>query len=423
MAKGNHNSSKKLPIFLISGKSPVKSPGGYAAYAHNMAKVFIELGHPVHIIAQGLTSSREFTDIGEEHIISSTFINKLSFLKSIELAALPLFSPFFTKEIEKILKENKYKNFVIWGMGPWSYAGVDIKKKFGKRVQFIAFYPTTFLHEMKGSYDAIKIADYGLAIKFKYLIVVQIISRLYGILENQTIKWADIISLNYKFPESFLMKQFSMGPEKFRQMSYYVEVFKRKSPSEISEKSLSDLFKKNKTLIIVCRQDPRKGINFLLHAFKLVRKKIKRVKLIVVGSGTMLIPNKKLAEKLGIDKDVIFTGFVADFEPLLKKADIFVFPAIEEGSGSLSVLEAMKLSKAMVVTDCDGIPEDVIDGQSGILVPKEDSTSLSEAIVKLLKNPQLSKQLAKNTKNIYDKKYSFDLMKRDIKKILQEISP
>ena len=182
------------------------------------------------------------------------------------------------------------------------------------------------------------------------------------------------------------------------------------------------MLNKYKTLIIVCRQDPRKGINFLLHAFKQVRQKEKNLKLIVVGSGTMLEPNKALSQKLGIEKDVVFTGFVADFEPLLKKASIFVFPAIEEGSGSLSVLEAMKFGKAMIVTDCDGIPEDIINNESGLIVPKMDSQALAEAIIKLTNNTKLTQILGKNAKKRYEEKYSLEFMKRDTKKILQEVS-
>lgn len=413
--------NNNLPVFLISGKSPVKNPGGYAAYAHNLAKVLTQLGHPVYIIAQGPEPSLEKTEIGEEHIVASNIANNLPFLKSIELAALPLFAPIFAKEIEKIIKEQKFKDFVVWGMGPWSYAGVLLKKKFGKQARFIAFYPTTFLHEMTGSYDAIKISDYGVAMKVKYFFVANIIARLYGILEAQTVRFSDIITLNYKYPESFLEKQFSLTPKKFRQMSYYVEVFERKAPGEVSEKEFKRLFENNKTLIIVCRQDPRKGINFLLHAFKKVHRKVGNIKLLVVGSGTMIEPNRKLAWKLGISEDVIFTGFVADFRPLLKRADIFVFPPTEEGSGSLSVLEAMKFGKPIIASDCDGIPEDVTDGKNGLIVPKMDIEALAGAIVKLISNPKLAGQLGRSAKEDYEKKYSLEFMKRDVKVILQQL--
>lgn len=422
MVSENRDAPQKLPIFLVSGKSPLRNPGGYAAYAHNLAKVFKELGHEVYIIAQGSNTTVESTELGKEHLISVKIINKLSFLKSIELAALPIFSPFFAKEIEEIITKNKYKNFIVWGMGPWSYAGVLLKKKFGSRVKLISFYPTTFLHEMQGSYDSIRISDYGLIMKIKYFFVLQVISRLYGLLEAQTIKYSDLITLNYKFPETFLMKQFNIGPQKFRQMAYYVEVFSRKEPKKMPTTELNDIFNKYKTLIIVCRQDPRKGINFLLNAFKQVRQKVKNIKLVIVGSGTMLEPNQALAKKLAIQKDVVFSGFVANFELFLKKSDIFVFPAIEEGSGSLSVLEAMKFGKPMIVTDCDGIPEDVINNQSGIVVPKMDSQALAEAIVRLLEDTKLSQLLGKNAQKRYQEKYSFELMKQDTKKILNEVS-
>lgn len=422
MVRKVDDSKKKLPIFLISGKSPIRNPGGYAAYAHNLAKVFRELGHSVYIIAQGPIKTVEPTDLGEEHLIPVDIINKLSFLKSIELAALPIFSPFFAKEIESIVKEKQYSNFVVWGMGQWSYAGVPLKKKFGDRVKLISFYPTTFLHEMKGSYDAIRISDYGVMLKIQYFLVFQVVSRLYGLLEAQTVKYSDLITLNYKYPESFLRTQFNIDSQKFRQMSYYVEVFNRQSPTATPEKKLNDIFNKYKTLMIVCRQDPRKGINFLLHAFKQVLQKVKSVKLVIVGSGTMLEPNKALSKKLGLEKDVIFTGFVANFESYLRKADIFVFPAIEEGSGSLSVLEAMKFGKAIITTHCDGIPEDIIHNRSGLIVPKMDVISLAQAIIKLFDNPRLMKTFGKNAQKRYEKKYSLKLMANDVKKILHEVS-
>lgn len=408
----------ELPVFLISGKSPVKNPGGYAAYSHNLAKVLTELGHPVFIIAQGPRAGITRAKIGYEHVVASRIVKNLSFLKSIELAALPIFAPLFTREMERIIKANRFSKFIIWGMGPWSYAGMKLKRKFGRKVKFIAFYPTTFRHEITGSYNAIRISDYGFILKLKYFLVVNIIARIYALLERQIVHSCDLITLNYKYPESFLQEEFSVSPKKFRRMSYYVEIFQREALGK-PPKELKAIFENNKTLILICRQDPRKGINFLLHAFKTIRKKTKKVKLIIVGSGTMLEANRKLAKKLDISNDVIFTGFLADFGPLLKKADVFVFPAIEEGSGSLSVLEAMKLEKPIISTKCDGIPEDIVDGESGLLVPKMDSASLAKAVLKLINNPKLAKLLGRNAKKRYENKFSLELMKRDVRKILQ----
>lgn len=415
--------NKLLPIFLISGKSPVTKSGGYAAYSHNLAKVFIKLGHTVYIIAQGDKKSIKDTEIGYEHLVTAGFINKLPFFNSLELAALPIFSYFFIKKIDRIIKKKKIDKFIVWGAGPWSYAGVFIKNKYKKRAKFISSYFTTFPHEMLGSYNAIRIRDYGLFTKIKYFFVLNVIAKFYAIFEKSIVHTSDFVVVHYKSTIEILKKQFSLPYKKMKQISYYVEIFQRHStitPEDIKiEKKLDKIFNNNKTLIIICRQDPRKGINYLLRAFKIVSEKINGIKLIIVGSGSMFNLNKKLSKKLGIEKNVIFTGFVSDFKPLLKRADLFVFPAIEEGSGSLSILEAMKEGKAIVTTKCDGIPEDIKHNKDGILVPMMDEFTLSKAILNLLNNKKLLIKLGKNSKKTYDAKFSLKYMEDDIRKLLK----
>ncbi|MBL7036450.1 glycosyltransferase family 4 protein [Candidatus Microgenomates bacterium] len=415
----------KLPVFLISGKSPVTKPGGYAAYSHNLAKVFIKLGHKVYIIAQGDKNNITKTKIGDEHLVNSSLIDKLPFFKSLELAALPFFSYLFVKEIEKIIVKNKIDKFIVWGAGPWSYAGVSIKNKFKNRVKFIVSYFTTFPHEMRGSYNAINVADYGFVTKLKYFVVLNVVAKMYARLENSIVHTCDIVACHYNSTKKILKKEFSLPNKKMNKIAYYVEIFQRndkKTKEDLKlEKSLSKVFKTKKTLVIICRQDPRKGINFLLRAFKTVREKTDNIKLIMVGSGSMFKSNQKLAKKLGISSDVIFTGFVSDFKTILKKSDVFVFPAVEEGSGSLSILEAMKEGKAIITTKCDGIPEDIVNRKDGILVPMLDEHSLSDAILEVINNPKLIKKLGNNAKKAYISKFSFDYMKKDVEKLLSTI--
>lgn len=411
----------KPPIFLISGKSPVNESGGYAAYSHNLAKVLIELGHDVHIIAQGKSDRTKKTRIGKEYLVKSIIINILPFLNSLELAALPIFSFHFYKKINNIIEKSKIREFIVWGVGPWSLVGVGLKKKYQDRTKFIASYFTTFLHEMKGSYKAIKISDYGLVLKIKYFFVLNLIARLYTLLEKQILEASDVIVYHYNSSKKIFKKDFSISLAKMRKLSYYVDIFQRETSVTNLNKNINNIFKNNKTFIIICRQDPRKGINILLHAFKLVGKKIDKVKLIIVGSGSLLKANKKIARKLGIEEDVVFTGFVADFKPLLKKADVFVFPSIEEGAGSLSILEAMKQGKAIISTKCDGIPEDIENKKSGILVPIMDVKSLSNEMLKLIRNPKMIKLLEKNAKKKYAEKFSLKYMKKDVEKLLSSL--
>ncbi len=135
----------------------------------------------------------------------------------------------------------------------------------------------------------------------------------------------------------------------------------------------------------------------------------------------MLLYNKKLAKKLKIEKYVKFLGFVNDPKPLMKKCSVFIFPSIEEGAGALTINEAMAMGLPVVSTACDGIVEDIEDGKSGILVPKEDAGAIAAAVERILESPDLSKKLRLNAKKHYKKRFNLKYMEQDIKRLLSKI--
>ena len=77
-----------------------------------------------------------------------------------------------------------------------------------------------------------------------------------------------------------------------------------------------------------------------------------------------------------------------DVRDLLGAMDVFVMPSLSEGLGT-SLLDAMAASKATVATDTGGIPEVVVDGDTGLLVPPRDHHALAHAIARLLKDQKL----------------------------------
>src|SRR5690606_20317497 len=113
-----------------------------------------------------------------------------------------------------------------------------------------------------------------------------------------------------------------------------------------------------------CRQDPRKGINTFLKALARLRDRGCPFQSIVAGSGVFLKANRRLAAHLGLQNQVSFPGFVPSVEEVLKHTDVYVLPSVEEGSGAISLLEAMRLGLAIVTTRCDGIPEDFVEGET-----------------------------------------------------------
>ena len=75
----------------------------------------------------------------------------------------------------------------------------------------------------------------------------------------------------------------------------------------------------------------------------------------------------------------------------------------------------------IVTTACDGIPEDIKDGYSGLLVPPHNPTLLANAIVKVVKNKRLARSLAANARKTYENKFMFSAMKNDIQKFLRSL--
>jgi len=143
---------------------------------------------------------------------------------------------------------------------------------------------------------------------------------------------------------------------------------------------------------IVARLIPQKGHVYLLHAFRRVLEALPEAKLLVVGEGYLRGELESLAEELGVASNVIFTGFRQDVPRIMGGIDLFVLSSLWEGFG-LVLLEAMAAGKPVVATNVSAIPEIVLDGETGILVPLNDPEPMAEAITKLLAQPALARQL------------------------------
>lgn len=150
----------------------------------------------------------------------------------------------------------------------------------------------------------------------------------------------------------------------------------------------------------------QKGLNYLLEATKLVVKEIPNARLVLAGSGYEYVA--PLVKKMGLEKFVISLGRIPDgTEPqFYSMLDIFAGASIAEGFG-LVYAEASRCGKAVVATNSASIPEVIVNGKTGILVPIRNPKALAEAIVKLLNNDKLSKRMGKNGVD-YTKKFTWE---------------
>lgn len=152
-------------------------------------------------------------------------------------------------------------------------------------------------------------------------------------------------------------------------------------------------------VVVLCprRFAKKNGIIYLVRAIPHILRKVSvRVKFMLVGGYASRDQYDGTAEilstisELGLGKHVILTGFVDNSEmPLYYAAsDIVVLPSLVEAT-SIAGLEAMASAKPLVGTTVGGIPEIVVNGENGILVPPADPNTLAQALATLILSPEM----------------------------------
>lgn len=134
-----------------------------------------------------------------------------------------------------------------------------------------------------------------------------------------------------------------------------------------------------------------KGQRYLVDAMPQVIREVPDAHLIIFGEGELRPALERQIKAQSLTKRVLLPGFREDVLSLVKSADLFVMSSVTEGLGS-AVLDAMAMELAVVGTTAGGIPEAVIPGVTGELVPPSDPKSLAAAIVRLLKDAELRRQ-------------------------------
>ncbi len=148
-------------------------------------------------------------------------------------------------------------------------------------------------------------------------------------------------------------------------------------------------------ILFVSRLEKRKGLNYLLEAFKQVKQEIPDSRLIIVGPGTRLRRKYERQVARSRLKDVIFVGFVSydELPRYYKTADVFCAPATGRESFGIVLLEAMAIGKPIVASNIEGYAGVVTHGVEGLLVPPADKERLAQALISLLSDQSLRQEM------------------------------
>ena len=131
-----------------------------------------------------------------------------------------------------------------------------------------------------------------------------------------------------------------------------------------------------------------KAHEVLLRAVARLAPALPRLKAVLIGSGVREDELRAEAQSLGIADRVVFAGFRSDAVSLLPALDVKCLTSVQE-TFPVSVLEAMAAARPVVMTDCEGIPEIVIEGETGHIVPIGDDAALADRLAALLADPAL----------------------------------
>jgi glycosyltransferase involved in cell wall biosynthesis len=175
--------------------------------------------------------------------------------------------------------------------------------------------------------------------------------------------------------------------------------------------------KDERYILCVGRHTEKKGIGTLLKAYARISQKHPEVTLIQVGSGSMTQSLKKLTAELNIENKVKFLGSQSYdvVKELYKGAEVFALPSQTAKDGDCEglpsvILEASSCGVPILSTWHSGIPEVVLDGTTGFLVPEKDDVALADKLDSLLTDQSLAKDMGQQGRDFICK--NFDARKQ-----------
>ncbi len=162
-------------------------------------------------------------------------------------------------------------------------------------------------------------------------------------------------------------------------------------------------------LLAAGRLTPQKGFDLLLPAVAALRRDWPGLVLVLAGSGPERARLERDVARLGLDDAVVLAGERADVAGLMRTADLVVLPSRREGLPYVA-LEALALERPLVACAAGGVPELVIDGETGWLVEPGSVLALVEALRQALAAPERSARLAARGRERVEREFAAGAM-------------
>jgi glycosyltransferase involved in cell wall biosynthesis len=396
---------RKSKLVMVSGSDPRELVNGHRTYvlAHALAAKAAGYSPQVFIVTD--RNGVEQTEFGTLHMIASP-------VRPYYTLMAPAHQPFLVRGVVRYLSAHPEPH-LIHSFGAWSATGVAASQavaRGGIEAVPIASVYTTLDHEADAKVRGVG-DRYGVATRIRFR-GVQLWTRAAAMpSERRGYRGSRLLLVNYESVRGLVRAQCGSAVE-IRRVPYAapaafdvaLTALPRPVPETIAALQLADA----PLIVSVSRHDPRKGVDVLLRALAGLAAAGVPFRACLVGSGALLTAHRQLLQVLNLDRTVAITGHVPDAFDYLRHADIFVLPSLQEGSGSVSLLEALQAGIAVVASDCDGIPEDLVRDRDALLVAPGDSLALNDALARLLTDEPLRARLAARARQVYEERFTAD---------------
>jgi glycosyltransferase involved in cell wall biosynthesis len=401
------------PIVMVAGRDPTLLGGGHPSYVIAHALAAARAGFAPQVFCASDRSEVVQTDFGTLHRVRSP----MHYGYRNERPQRPFLARGVARYVAGLGRSGPY---VLHSFGAWATSGVAaarLLQRDGITAIPIASAFTTLDHENRAKIRALG-AHHRRRDRLRYRRDMLWVDTVAGRAERQGYSGSALILVNYHSVGALLHEACDQLPP--------VRVVPWAAPAAFDERAIprptSLPAGRPPGVVAVARHDPRKGLDVLIRALARLAQAGVPFCAELVGGGPLRAAHERLVADLGLSAHVRITGFVEDVFENLSRAQVFVLPSLEEGSGSVALVEALQAGLPIVASRCDGIPEDVADGTDAVLVGPGDVEDLERALTRILLDEPLRARLGERSRAVFAERFSADRFANALGSLYAELS-
>ena len=384
-----------MNILIVTPYFPPQT-GGVATFLDSLQRFLRQQGHKVHVLLPG--PSHEISPrLSTTDAIEHEFYMRVPFIPAATLKGMLAFSLFFpltVSRLSRFMKENAIDLVLLEYPLPYMFYFTILKRL--RNVKFIV------------GIHGDDVLSLHLAPKHEQWAVKHLIRNANWLLAHS----------------SSLLSQIKARVSQLNDNQSYIPYGIESDSLHVLARCSGNTFSlpSNPYVLTIAKLYKRKGLDVLLHAIQKLGTMAQTYRFVIVGDGPEEHTLKQLASRLRIEELVIFTGELQKMEiaQLLQNCEFFVLPSRSEPFG-IVLLEAMTFSKAIIATKVGGIPEFVIDGHNGVLIPPDDSAALAEQILRMINDGEQRSRIGKNGLVAVEEKYDYKVVIKRYEELFSRI--